>query len=1558
MEHIQIAALRPNLDSLESKQIKAVVTLIWPYSSSQRQFALLLAESELRLRRKKGQVRVRFSSTSARALATTGVGIGDEVVLSLHGAQFVQDSAVSTPGKSLNWELAYTQTVAISVRRNGAEIANLELIDAVPTPAPQSPTRNRPEAPSPLSQWSSPAFLKHARLSDGPIFEQPTYDPLADESNEGHDKKRRRKSYRDWKAWTCTARTPSPDKEDGGVEDGLEVAMSSPSRPPQFSQTPILPIQTEPMSVATELPEDSEFIEETTIADSTEGDTTVDDGELQKVAVPLNTSPDRPGQDYMRNVEYHDLYARPNEDQPIDSHYDFGGDTELNTDDEGGIGLEVRRDLTNATERATEVENATVPVVEDGVGSTTELATEIEEEQEPTGNEAVPNSLQPVVKASKAPEAVDNDSASVAEEMSIVEVAEADRTGEVTVEIEGTTLDETMPETTEPSTVVNESLTIVMPPPNLSVLHTDFAAPVGTGALTPVGKEPSSPTLKAVDSATLPLPSPFPGDQATSYLDYVSVAQPRAPLDEPISVEDEQEAGSDADYVLENSFFSSISSSKAGGLHQDHETAFTPVRFTFGMDGAGWSRPLKLSSPPPEDIQETDAANDEDTSSVLADNDAIRPEGQNTRAVSKQPEFVTKVHRSFLADAAQEEAVNVLGALSQNANPALGDAQTPVRSSTTEVSGTCSIPKSPDIILLSSEVELDDTEDEDEEQKSVDEAVPESEVKDQGMSEHNEARNSDNDTIPESEEENEDQGTIVHDKGQNPDKETTSDSEEGEYQSMEEYGKDHASDKTVPESEDENSSESDEQQSFDDNTESGADEVQVQQEIPISKQVQQEPHATSSIQIRAEDEQPRPRESNVPFKLHVSAAASKVVDLSSPSAGRSNDVTDSGNEAVVPELKEVGIDVDIDNSPVEIVGAIDELHGKEPIIPEPVKDSVAEPISKDIGNSINTEAVEEPSKDPLPSSPNHLIREPASMVLPDAFEEPQLATSELPPFIESRDPHSTQIEPGRSGVRMESVDDVSSYIASQPETQGEQRTESTTEIMIGIPEEAYKPGEVQSKSVLATSPARNTRPKAKHPTSPSEEDAYISRLSTGMRSTKSKTSSDSTNYVTVSSPTTRTYDATQRQSAIASPSQLSQSPRRSPRIARSTFSASPSVRITSATKVPAQVSSPVLKEIEEDLTDKVTIDAVQGLLKHPLLPSEDYLRSSPPAPIRIGVTPRMPSPVAELPDVQQSATQESNLYTLDDTQQTAMEPPLSFQAGQPDQSLLATPELTQITSASASLHSFDVALPGVQTQPAPHSPTLRTSSRRKPFVTDLSSSPVRESSDTISADDEDATLVSKPDLPSVGLSTPLAYYTPLRDLKYFLNRSSQFHSSSNPDVLAVCMSPSTMPEQAKKGPRHWFTTLHITDLSTYPSITMVNVFRVYQSALPVTEAGDIVLLRAFAVESRKREPLLRSADESSWCVWRYGKPVWGAKKGSWGEMRAREEVKGPVVERGEGEWTEVDKLRSWYMSKIKVELDAQQEDRKHKQGDMGESNGADEVEGKDVEIEGFVGSHE
>lgn len=1605
MEHIHIAALRPDLDALESKQITAVVTLIWPYSSSQRQFALLLAEPDFRLRRKKGQVRARFSSTSARALAATGVGIGDEVVLSLHGAQFVQDGAVSTPGKSLNWELAYAQTVAISVRRNGAEIASLELLDAAPTPALRSPVRHQPAAPSPISQWSSPAFLKRARLSTGPVFEQSAYDPLADESNDRHEKKRRRKSYRDWKAWTYTARTPSPEKEDASMYDELDLSISSPSRPPQLPKTPVSPTRNEP--VPAEPIDGSEIIEETTIPDIAEGDTTVEDGELQSVVVPQTTSSERPEKDLTRDTDYYDLYAGPSEDTPLDSQYDFGGDTELNTDDEGDDGLDVRHAGADPAKRSTAAERDTVPDVEDDGGSTTELATELEDDHEQTDDEPEAVALQ---FTSEAEELGNDDSVRVLEDDSL-EVNEPAHTTAISIQAEDTTIDETMPETTDFSRDFVDSLAITMPPPSLPVLQTDFAVPLATALLTPVAREPSSPTLKAVDSATLPLPSPFPGEPAISYMDHGSVRQEYAPLDGPAGDIDEQDPGADADYIMENSFFSSISSSKAGGLHQDHETAFTPVRFTFGMDGAGWSRPLELSSPPPEDVH-TDAIDDHLVQSV-PDSEVIEAKGP-----SERPRHPLEDLHLTLADTHEEEAADALKALIGTAAPIHDDVQPVLRVQTRRPTDAGSDPDSSNVIVLSSDVELDDSEDDD-------------------------------DLVTEQDEE------------QSPNEETHLGSIVG------------------------------------DGTVSERDEVHDQKTLPTSSQVQGEPDSMVSSGMEVENEQFQ--RDNAPTSTQASAAVSAVVDLGSPSADEKslNEDDSENSRAATAESMQAKEGAGKEGQQQDTKKTDD---SQSNALTADAQEKPLAPTSSDNFDDFITMDVTRGPTVVVSSSPVHHVREPASIGIPDTFEEPpslafdtwdpQLGISEPLAFIEEYDLPTAHTNPEHSDIKMESIEDDSLYLISQPERQDEPQDltlHPAIEATTGIPEDGRRLRALQPKSVPATAPARNTRSKTKSAASPPEEDAYVSRLSTSLQSTRSKASVDSTNRATVSPPRMRTRtrstvtptrdptqtspyslrsqskhlspDKSMATSQVAhvrtsprklarrdtdfdivpsqlesrdlfgsifepsqelgfgysqasqgrysdvglvkdseedtlhsegsmstvqysddwnkndaqaytnisdvlesvgtesdsprlkpppaslsqterrtrsrsrsmenqisiSPSQPPQSPRRSLRSAPSTFSASPSPRITRGTKGETQRLPSKRETIEEPLAE-VKETVTEESVIYPVLPSEGKLQISPPAPASVNETFHRSAPVIEQPSAEHPALQQSNLITPDDTQQSAMEPPLSFQARQPDQSLLVTPELTQTTSASASLRSFDIALPGVQTQPAPISPTTRTSPRRKPAVNEMAPlSPVRESSDAISADDGDATVVSKPDLPSIGLSTPLAYYTPLRDLIYFLNRSSQFHSSANPDVLALCTTASRTPERAKNRPRHWSTTLHITDLSTYPATTTVNVFRPYQNALPVAEAGDIVLLRAFKVESRKREPVLKSADESSWCVWRYGKPVWGAKKGKWAELRAREEVKGPVVERGEGEWTEVAKLRKWFVDKVRAEMEGSKE---------------------------------
>lgn len=119
LQSIRISSLSPALQDVETKAIRATVTLLWPYSSSTRSAALLLADSDFRQRRNKGQVRVVLRGASAQAVARSRIGIGDEVILALRGVRWLDNAgteeAVRTPGKSVDWDLKFDRILHLQV---------------------------------------------------------------------------------------------------------------------------------------------------------------------------------------------------------------------------------------------------------------------------------------------------------------------------------------------------------------------------------------------------------------------------------------------------------------------------------------------------------------------------------------------------------------------------------------------------------------------------------------------------------------------------------------------------------------------------------------------------------------------------------------------------------------------------------------------------------------------------------------------------------------------------------------------------------------------------------------------------------------------------------------------------------------------------------------------------------------------------------------------------------------------------------------------------------------------------------------------------------------------------------------------------------------------------------------------------------------------------------------------------------------------------------------------------------------------------------------------------
>ena len=141
------------------------------------------------------------------------------------------------------------------------------------------------------------------------------------------------------------------------------------------------------------------------------------------------------------------------------------------------------------------------------------------------------------------------------------------------------------------------------------------------------------------------------------------------------------------------------------------------------------------------------------------------------------------------------------------------------------------------------------------------------------------------------------------------------------------------------------------------------------------------------------------------------------------------------------------------------------------------------------------------------------------------------------------------------------------------------------------------------------------------------------------------------------------------------------------------------------------------------------------------------------------------------------------------------------------------------------------------------------------------------------------------------------------------------------DVIAIVTDSTKAPERAKAGPKDYFTCFKMWDASLDPGASVfVEVFRPWKATLPTAEVGDVILLRGFAVKSRKRQPYLISSETSGWCVWRYAE--YESAEDRKGKKRAfsfsgiREEVKGPPVEFGTEEKDHVQQLReAWEKSK-------------------------------------------
>ncbi|KAL7925399.1 hypothetical protein ACQKWADRAFT_221652 [Trichoderma austrokoningii] len=251
-----IAKLSPAILDTEALVIEGVITVTWPYSAVTRSIAFILAERDPLHRRDKGQLRVEFQGAAAKALADAHLGGGDEVRLSLDGVRWEENQAWMRRPGTLEWQMKFTNRLLLMIRRAESHEVDTISVDTEDDEGDQEPIE-QPQAMSPSptieieqthfanpvprtpvsvvpskryayetlgpGEYTSPAFIKRARVSYGSLFEG-GFDIFDEEEPPRSAKKKKRRSLFNMNptSWRYASRSPSPEAEEQPTDDEEE----------------------------------------------------------------------------------------------------------------------------------------------------------------------------------------------------------------------------------------------------------------------------------------------------------------------------------------------------------------------------------------------------------------------------------------------------------------------------------------------------------------------------------------------------------------------------------------------------------------------------------------------------------------------------------------------------------------------------------------------------------------------------------------------------------------------------------------------------------------------------------------------------------------------------------------------------------------------------------------------------------------------------------------------------------------------------------------------------------------------------------------------------------------------------------------------------------------------------------------------------------------------------------------------------------------------------------------------------------------------------------------
>ncbi|KAK4168040.1 hypothetical protein QBC43DRAFT_361683 [Cladorrhinum sp. PSN259] len=238
-----IAQLNPDLPAQASLAVRGEVGIKWPYNSVTKTLAFLVAEPDVRLRRAKGQVRIELHGPSAKAFSNCEFGAGDELLLNLDGVEWAKDTSPGRiPGSRVDWQLQFREKLTLQIKSGESgklKYINVDQPDTEPEPIIEPPvesvTESRfttPEAEdSPedipnirkffqlaTNEYSSPAFVKRARISYGALYEGDIFEDDGGVKNKG---RKRARFGRNSGAWRYTSQSPSAGPS-SPVQDAMD----------------------------------------------------------------------------------------------------------------------------------------------------------------------------------------------------------------------------------------------------------------------------------------------------------------------------------------------------------------------------------------------------------------------------------------------------------------------------------------------------------------------------------------------------------------------------------------------------------------------------------------------------------------------------------------------------------------------------------------------------------------------------------------------------------------------------------------------------------------------------------------------------------------------------------------------------------------------------------------------------------------------------------------------------------------------------------------------------------------------------------------------------------------------------------------------------------------------------------------------------------------------------------------------------------------------------------------------------------------------------------------